>query len=79
MSIPPTFHELKEALHFMKPIKIAGPDNVPLELVGLELKIWLMLLMHKIWEDKTVPGDFKNANIVTTNQNSVETIMASPS
>lgn len=41
--------------------------NVPLNFLSnscLEQKTLLMLPIHKIWEDKTVSGDFKNTNIV---------------
>ncbi|XP_047486801.1 uncharacterized protein LOC125037644 [Penaeus chinensis] len=52
----------------MKPGKSPGPDNIPLELLthgGPELKQHLLDLILRIWDTKTAPDDFRNANIVT--------------
>ncbi|XP_076031982.1 uncharacterized protein LOC143019890 [Oratosquilla oratoria] len=61
----PTDHQ---ALKCIKPGKAPGPDNIPLKLLthgGPELKNRLMLLILKIWETKTLPSDFRDANINT--------------
>ncbi|XP_076062421.1 uncharacterized protein LOC143037754 [Oratosquilla oratoria] len=50
------------------PNDLLRPDNIPLELLthgGPELKNRLMLLILKIWETKTLPSDYPNANIIT--------------
>lgn len=68
MSLPPTPKELQDAISRMNAGKAPGPDNIPFELLahgGSELKNRLMLLIHKIWETKLVPDDFRNANIIT--------------
>ena len=68
MALPPSFQDFNRALKRMKPGKAPGPDNIPLELLthgGPELKNRLMLLIHRIWETKTFPSDFRDANIIT--------------
>ena len=68
MSLPPSSEEMNKAIKNMKPGKAPGPDNIPLELIthgGPELKNRLLNLILKIWETKTVPTDFRDANIVT--------------
>ncbi|XP_068224752.1 uncharacterized protein [Palaemon carinicauda] len=68
MALPPSIHDFNKALPRMKPGKAPGPDNIPLELLthgGLGLINRLMLLILKIWDTKTLPSDFCDANIVT--------------
>ena len=68
MSAPPSLQELNNAVKHMKTAKTLGPDNIPLEIfphAGPKLKNHLMQLLLKIWETKTVPSDFRDANIVT--------------
>ena len=68
MALPPSIQEYNKALTHMKPGKAPGPDNIPLELItngGPELRNRLMLLILKIWETKTLPSDFRDANIIT--------------
>lgn len=68
MALPPSIQDFNKALKRMKPGKAPGPDNIPLELLthgGPELRNRLMLLILKIWETKTLPNDFRNANIIT--------------
>lgn len=51
----------------MKSGKAPRPDNIPLEFYthgDPELKNHLMLILLKIWETKTLPGDFCDANII---------------
>ncbi|XP_076034523.1 uncharacterized protein LOC143021120 [Oratosquilla oratoria] len=68
MSEPPTFQDFPRAIKLMRPGKTPGLDNIPVELFthgGQEVKTHLMNLLLRIWESETVPGDPKNANIVT--------------
>ena len=68
MALPPSIQDFNKALKRMKPGKTPGPDNIPLELIthgGPELRNRLMLLILKIWETKTLPSDFRDANIIT--------------
>lgn len=68
MALPPSIQDYNKALKRMKPGKAPGPDNIPLELIthgGPELRNRLMLLILKIWETKTLPSDFRDANIIT--------------
>ena len=67
MSLPPTYNEFQEAPRQIKANKARGPDNIPLELLkhaGQTLQTRLHLLMLRIWEDKHLPGDWRDANIV---------------
>jgi len=66
MSAPPSLQELNNAIKHMKTAK--GLDNIPLEFflhAGPKLKNHLMQLLLKVWETKTVPSDFRYANIAT--------------
>ncbi|XP_076038135.1 uncharacterized protein LOC143023491 [Oratosquilla oratoria] len=68
MSEPPTFQDLSRTIKLIKPGKTPWPDNIPVELLThgrQEVKTRLMNLLLRIWESKTVPGNLKNANIVT--------------
>ncbi|CAI9721462.1 Hypothetical predicted protein [Octopus vulgaris] len=52
----------------MKPSKAPGPDNIPFEFFthgGPEMRNHLMLLILNIWENKTLPNDFRDATITT--------------
>lgn len=51
----------------MKPGKAPGPDNIPLEFFthgSPEPRNNLMLLIMTIWETKTLPSNFRDANII---------------
>jgi len=68
MALPPRFHEMKSALNEMQTNKAPGPDNLPLEVLkhaGDSLHTRLHLLILKIWEQRELPKDWKDANIVT--------------
>jgi len=68
MSTPPSLQERNHDTKHMKIAKAPGADNIPLEFflhAGPKLKNHLMQLLLKIWETKTVPSDFRDANIVT--------------
>ena len=61
----PSLQELNNAIKYMKTGKAPGPDNILLEFflhAGQKLKKHLMQLLLKIWETKTVPSDFGDAN-----------------
>lgn len=65
---PPKFTEVLSAVRSLKNNKSAGPDGLPAEILkkgGYLLKRQLHHLICKIWQNETLPQEWKDSNIVT--------------
>ena len=68
LDILPTPDEVQRATMQMKNHRVCGPDGVPAEIVkfgGENLARKLYEFIRKIWQDKQIPSDLRNANIIT--------------
>ena len=58
---PPTCHEVKEVMKKLKPIKAAGSDSIPTELIkqgGIGLKRKIHKLIEKVWKEEILPTEW---------------------
>lgn len=62
----PSYEELRKAVGGLKLGKSVGRDEIPAELLRVGyVSSLLFVILSRCWEEKTVPQDMKDANIVT--------------
>ena len=64
---PPSFDEVEKAIPSLKDNKAAGPDNIPAEFIkygGCALHRRLHNFILDCWSAKSLPQQWKNANII---------------
>ena len=64
---PPTKNEITKAIKSLKSGKAAGPDGIPPEALKADIQTstdMLHPLLHKIWEQETVPEAWKKGHLV---------------
>ncbi len=62
LDTPPLYSELRQAIAGLKNNKCAGPDGIPAEVFKHFKEVHL--LIQNIWENGTLPQDWKDANIM---------------
>src|SRR5262249_49506368 len=58
----PTYEEVTEAIHKLKPNKSPGDDNIPAELIkaaGPDLWHRLHQIINRVWNEERVPQDWQ--------------------
>ena len=64
---PPSFDEVEKAILSLNDSKVAGPDNIPAEVIkygGCALHRRLHYFILDCWSAKYLPQQWKNANII---------------
>jgi len=64
---PPTKNEITKAIKSLKSGKAAGPDGIPPEALKADIQTsteMLYPLLYKIWEQESVPEDWKKGHLV---------------
>ena len=61
-----TLKEIQQGVAKMKPNKVCGPDEIPIEVFqnSATCMAVLSVLLHKIWNSEEVPAEFARANFV---------------
>lgn len=67
MILHPSLRVFTKVIKWMKPGRALGPD-IPMKIFthgGYVLRTKLFYLVLRMWDNKIIPDDFKNANIIT--------------
>ena len=70
-----TWRDIEFAWKFIKNGKSTGMDEISGEMVKMSGNVgkqWLYRLFHKIWEEKTIPSEWKEGVIIPRNANIIE-------
>ena len=73
LDIPPSVEELRKAINSLACGKAPGKDGIPPEFIKTGKQTALLHHLHELllqcWEERTVPKDMHNANIITLYKN----------